>query len=387
MNHLHCGGAEKALISLLQTIDYSSFEVDLLLFKKEGMFMNQLPSQVRLLESPSDYLIFDMPIRQAITSCLKRGKLKLAWARIRAGLIFKSEKNPARCEQLVWKHLSRAMPALPVRYDAAIGYLEKNPVYYCIEKVKAEKKLGFIHTEYSKLGMDPALDQKHFAQLDYIVTVSKSCGDVLKRSFPAFEKKIEIMHNIVSPSLVLQLSQKGNPYSHPYAGCRIVSMGRLHSLKGFDMAIEACRMMIDKGIPVQWYIIGEGEERERLKRSIEQHKLQEHFHLLGLQENPYPFIKHADIYVQPSRFEGKSIAVDEAKILAKPIVVTNFSTANDAVASMVNGLIVDMNAAAIAAGIERLWNDPALRDRLIKRLELEEPGTEAEISALYRFIS
>ncbi len=391
MNNLNCGGAEKSLISLLRTVDYELYEVDLFLFRHEGMFLASLPAQVKLLEEPPLYPYFDMSVKAAIADCLQHRRYRLALSRLRAGLIFRTEKNRARCEQRVWKHLSQALDSLPGRYDAAIGFLEKNPVYFSIEKVNAARKLGFIHNDYDKLGMDAALDRSYFAQLDYLVTVSEHCGEVLERRFPQYRDKVKVIHNIVSPAMIhaLALQTEQTESEKRVSAARaatIVSLGRLVKQKGFDLAIEACRLLVEEGYAIEWQVIGEGEEREELEKMISRYGLEQSFKLIGLRDNPYPYIRSADIYVQPSRFEGKSIAIDEAKILHKPIVVTDFSTAKDQIKHKENGLIVEMNADAIAAGIRRLIGDEVLRGRLARRLAAEQLGTEHEIDKLYALV-
>lgn len=385
MNNLNCGGAEKSLLSLLQTVDYSSYDVDLYLFKHEGIFLNQLPAQVKVLDEPPLYRYFDMSMKNAVLDCLRKGRVVLALSRILAGYIFYTEKNPARREQRVWKYLSRALSVIPASYDAAIGYLEKNPVYFGIEKVRAAKKLGYIHNDYDKLQMDPGLDMKYFKQLDHLVTVSDKCGEVLERRFPQFKSKVEVIHNIVSPALIRQMAEESTEVFQQ-SSTTIVSVGRLNHQKGFEMAIEACKSLIDRGYDIKWYVIGEGEDRTKLEQLIEQKQLQYDFYLIGLKENPYPYIREADIYVQPSRFEGKSIAIDEAKILNKPIVVTNFSTAKDQIVHMHNGIIVDMNAAALAEGIMQVMENDQLRSALVEQLAKEDLGNESEIEKLYALI-
>lgn len=382
INNLHCGGAEKALISLLETIDYSRYKVDLYLFKHEGLFLNKIPKQVNLLAEPLEYKYFDMSIKTAIFDCLKRGYFHIIPLRIFAGFIFKLEKNRARCEQRVWKYLSKSLKRMNKEYDIAIGYLEKNPVFFCVDKVNAAKKIGFIHNDYNMLGMDPAIDGRYFNQLDHIVTVSEECSHVLKQRFPRHAYKVEVMYNIVSPNMINKLSSEVIKLSeNPY---KIVSVGRLTFQKGFDLAIEACANLVNKGYNLQWFVIGEGEERKNLEKMIEERNLQDHLFLLGIKENPYPYIKAADIYVQTSRFEGKSIAIDEAKILQKPIVVTNFSTAKDQITHEQNGLIVEMNSESISMGIAKLVDDVTLRNKLAENLLKEELGTESEINKLYQ---
>ncbi|WP_028611933.1 glycosyltransferase [Paenibacillus harenae] len=385
MNNLNCGGAEKALISLVQTIDYAKYEVDLYLFKHEGIFYNKLPKQVKVITEPLYYKNFDMSMKSAVLDSLKQRRFDIAFSRLQAGYVFYKEKNPAKREQRVWKYLSRALPALPKSYDAAIGFLEKTPIYFSIEKVDAVKKIGFIHNDYDKLQMDPQLDIPFFAKLDHIITVSEVCGEVLMKRFPQFQSKVKVIHNIVSPSVIHEMSKESEEVFQTKRKI-IVSIGRLHSQKGFEMAIEACKNLCDRGYDIKWYVIGEGEERNKLEQLIAQLHLQDRFFLIGLKDNPYPYMREADIYVQPSRFEGKSIAIDEAKILHKPIVVTNFSTVKDQIEHNKNGIIVEMNADALAEGIAQILENEELRTALVRRLSEENLGTEAEIEKLYALI-
>ncbi|KRE75537.1 glycosyltransferase [Paenibacillus sp. Soil750] len=382
MNNLNCGGAEKALISLLETIDYSMYDVDVYLLRHTGLFLSKLPPEVNLLQEPVEYKYFDMSMRKAVFQCLRKGSLKIALLRLLAGSIYVSEKNRIRCEQRVWKYLAKSLPNLETHYDIAIGYLEKNPIYFCIDKVKASKKIGFIHNDYDKLGMDPTLDQVYFNQLNHLVTVSEECGHILRERFPTLSQNIEVMHNIVSPAAIHKLSME--TVNLKEKDITIVSVGRLNYQKGFELAVESCKGLIQAGYPIKWYIIGEGEERASLERLIEKHDLKDNFILLGIKENPYPYIREADIYVQPSKFEGKSIAIDEAKILQKPIVVTNFSTAKDQIRNKINGLIVAMTPAAVCEGIREIIDNDALRKQLIVNLGKEMLGTETEILKLYQ---
>ncbi|CAN7295881.1 glycosyltransferase [Paenibacillus sp. LjRoot56] len=382
MNNLNCGGAEKALISLLETIDYSMYDVDVYLLRHTGLFLSKLPPEVNLLQEPVEYKYFDMSMRKAVFQCLRKGNLKIALLRLLAGSIYVSEKNRIRCEQRVWKYLAKSLPNLETHYDIAIGYLEKNPIYFCIDKVKASKKIGFIHNDYDKLGMDPNLDQVYFNQLNHLVTVSEECGHILRERFPTLSQNIEVMHNIVSPAAIHKLSME--TVNLKEKDITIVSVGRLNYQKGFELAVESCKGLIQAGYPIKWYIIGEGEERASLERLIEKHDLKDNFILLGIKENPYPYIREADIYVQPSKFEGKSIAIDEAKILQKPIVVTNFSTAKDQIRNKINGLVVAMTPAAVCEGIREIIDNDALRKQLIVNLSAEMLGTEAEIYKLYQ---
>lgn len=381
MNNLKVGGAEKALVSLLQTIDYDKHDVDLFLFEHDGLFLKSVPHQVNILPAPDNYRYFEMPLGASVKALLLKGKIGLALARIGFGYVYRTKKIGTQQEQFSWKYLRAAMPKLSKEYDAAIGYLEKRPNYFCIDQVDAKVKIGFIHNDYNKLQMDAGFDLPYFKQFDHIFTISEQCEAILKENFPSVADKFSIMYNIVSPAALRTLAE--TPIDFPKRGVTLVTVGRLQPQKGFDMAVEALKILVDKGHDVYWYILGEGEQRAMLTEKAAALGLAERFVLLGIRENPYPYVKAADIYVQPSRFEGKSIAIDEAKILAKPIVVTNFPSVVDQIEDRRNGLIVGMTAEAIASGIEALIENPSLSQTLEANLSREKLGTEAEIQKLY----
>ena len=370
MSNLNCGGAEKALVSLLKTIDYSKYEVDLLLFRHEGIFLKQVPKEVNILPEPFGYKYYDMSSIKAIKELLKQGRVGDAIRKIKAIFIYKSEKD-------TYKMFGK----LNKKYDVAIGYLENNPIYYCVDNVDANKKIGFIHNDYDKLGLNPIGDRFYFNKLDNIVTVSEECAEVLKNRFPEYRDKVRVMHNIVSPSVINEMAKEKIEMNN--AEINLATVGRLNYQKGYDMAIEACKKLVEKGYDIRWNVLGEGEERSNLESLIKKYKLEDRFVLLGIKENPYPYVQNSDIYVQTSRFEGKSIAIDEAKILNKPILVTNFTTVRDQISDGVNGLIVDMNVDSIVDGLETLIKDSNLRNKLKKNLANEELGTENEIEVFY----
>lgn len=384
MNNLNCGGAEKALISLLETIDYSRYNVDLFLLRHEGLFLGKIPGQVNLLEAPDEYKYFDMPVKTAIKDCIKKGKYQIALSRLIVGYIFRTEKNRARCDQRAWKYISKALNTIDKKYDTAIGYLEKTPIYFCIDNVNSDRKLGFIHNDYDQLGMDPKLDMKYFERLDFIVTVSEGCIDILENRFPIYKQKITLMHNIVSPSLIKKMSLEELDIFR--RSTIIVSVGRLNKQKGFGLAIEACEMLVRNGYDIMWYVIGEGEERTYLEQLIKEKNLEKAFILAGLKENPYPYIRQCDIYVQTSLFEGRCLTITEAKILKKPIVSTNFKVIHDQIVNEKNGLIVNQDPKSIYEGIKRLIDNEALRNKFISNLSKEDMGTESEIQRLYELL-
>lgn len=385
---LDAGGAEKSLINLLHVIDYSDFDIDVIAFHPKGIFMKSIPEKVNLITLNGDLADFTKAFSFSLITFLKQGKFNLTWQRILFFLKNKIEKNTSKAEQISWNSISKAIPKLTKEYDAAIGSLEKSSIYYVVEKVKATTKIGWIHTNYSKSGMQKDFDSPFFEKLNYVVTISEECATDLKLNFPDFKNKIKVIYNIVSPALIKELSQERIVDSNfDTTTFNILTIARLSKEKGIDLALEATLELLKMGKSFKWFIIGDGGERDVLERKIKEYHLENIFILLGLKSNPYPYLKHAFLYVQPSRYEGKSIAIDEAKILTKPIITTNYPTAKDQITTGVNGIICDMNPKSIARQITVLMNDPILIEKFTLNLKKENLGTEEEIVKLYNLIN
>ena len=175
-------------------------------------------------------------------------------------------KDITRSEQYTWKYLAKSLDKLAKKYDVAIGFLEKTSTYFCVDKVEARQKIGWVHIDYDKLGMDSRFDIRYFEQLDKIVTVSEECANIFSKRFPTQQEKVEVIYNIVSPKIIYNMANQEVPniYNKKNNEIVIVTVGRLHHQKGFEMAIESCILLRDLGYDIRWYVIGEGEERERL---------------------------------------------------------------------------------------------------------------------------
>lgn len=384
MPSLQAGGAEKCLVNLLNELDYNNYEVDLFLLNKTGIFLKLVPSEVTVLTFQNDFAIFSKNPITSFFSFLSKGKFSLAYSRIAFTLKNRFIKNKGIAEQYSWEDMKKAIPKPQKEYDVAIGFLEKTSIYLTVDCIFATKKIGFINNDYAMLNLDAAFDEPYFAQLDYLFTVSESCKEVLKTAFPNLKSKIKMMYNILSEKAIQNLANE--KVEGLDTAINLVTLGRLSHQKGFDIAIKAAAILVKKGHAIKWYILGEGEERNTLEQLIKENNLTENFILLGIKENPYPYINNATIYVQPSRFEGKSLAIDEAKILHKPILTANFTSAKDQIESGVNGLIVPLNEESIANGIIELIENTALRNTFISNLKRHHYGTETEINKLYQII-
>ena len=349
-------------------IDYGRYEVDLLLFRKEGLYLNQLNPKVNLLPVLPEYEEVDSN-KKYIIWAIKHAKFISASKKI---FYFLQEKknfknvNKSRWE-LCWK---KRLPVLNKEYDVAVGYLHGLPLWYVADKVKAKKKIGWIHNFYGNIRRDEAFDYQFFKKLDHLVSVSEECTESLRTTFPDIKDITLTLLNLTSPKTVIKKSLEKGGFDDSYNGIKLLTIGALRKQKGYEIAIEACYLLKKKGIRFRWYIIGIGALKETLDKMIKRFDVQNEFVFLGEKSNPYPYIRQADIYVQTSYYEGKSIAIDEAKILFKPILVTNFPSVDDQIVRDKTGLIVEINPSAIAEGLEKMITNYDLRSTFSKNLEL-----------------
>ena len=383
MNSLHCGGAENSLVSLLQLIDYSTYEVDLLLFKKEGFFLKNVPQEVIVLPPINEFQLLEGSFVKLFFKALLQFRFDIILTRLKFKSL-KSEKNPAVREQKYWKYLSICLPKLEGEYDVAIGFLEKTPNYYCVEKVTATKKIGFIRTDYVAMKMDATIDKPFFQKLDYILTNSDNATQTMQEVFPEFQDKIKTLENFFAPQTLFALAEE--EIEIPKTDLLLVSIGRLTEVKGFDLAIDACKIIKEKVPNVIWLVLGEGSLRNTLQQQIDKNNLRDNFLLLGEKDNPYPYLKAADIYIHTSHFEGKSRAIEEAKIFNKAIVTTNFPSVKNQITDNITGLIVDFKPTEIATAILNLVENDTVKNQLTNNLALKKIGIEDEIEKIYKLI-
>ncbi len=380
---LEVGGVERSLISLLENFDYDNYDVNLLLYDHRGDFFPYLTDKVNLLTEDSKLA----SIRKPITTVFKEGHTLLGisrvCAKIKAMIEPKGQESVVQMQDM-WRY---ALPFLPRRnedYDVAISYLW--PHDYVAYKVKAKKKIAWIHTDYTKIRTDIKRDLKVWDEFDYIISISEDVTKSFLSKYPSLESKIVLIENIVSPGFIREQA-KAEIEELNKDTFNLVSVGRLCHQKNFDGAIKALRRLHDQGYKnIKWYIVGYGGDEQMLRNLIKENKLEESFILLGKKINPYPYIKACDLYVQPSRYEGKAVTVSEAKVLGKPILLTNYDTAHSQLEHGVDGYITDLSVDGIVMGIEKLYLDEKLRFELIYNCNESCYSNFDELEKVYNLI-
>lgn len=387
---MEVGGVERSLISMLNNFDYENNEVDLMLYRHTGDFMNLLTDKVNLLEENKSYSTF----RKGIGQTIKEGNVFLGASRLLAKLIGelskKDNKNNTESVvqmQLMWKYALPFLPKLDKEYDVAISYLW--PHYFVAEKVKAKTKIAWIHTDYSTIETDIKMDLKMWNKFDYIMAVSEECKNAFLKKYPSLHNKVKVMENITSPDFIRRMSEeKVDDDISKDNSFKLLSVARLSHAKGIDNAVRALRVLHDRGFTnIKWYVVGYGGDEAIIKELIEENNLKDSFILLGKKTNPYPYMKACDIYVQPSRYEGKAVTVGEAQILGKPIIITNYTTAKSQVKDNIDGYICELSIEGIANGIEKIYRGKELREKLENNCKNADYSNSCELKKLYKLFN
>ena len=386
MPSMFIGGAERSLIGLMESIDYTKYNIDLFLYRQEGEFLKFIPNKVNLLPQISSYTNFDRPIKDVLFSKNFRFGLKRLKAKI--DIKKRGQENVWSSLQYIYHNIMPLLPNLDKEYDLAINFL--NPAEILVEKVNAKKKIAWIHTDYTKIVPDKELDLKVYSNVDYIANVSKTCEEQFLSIYNQLEDKCIVVENILSENFIKEQSQEKimdkqfNDVDEETI--KILSIGRYDGAKNFDNVPEICRNILKYGYKVKWYIIGFGRDENFIKEKIKEFNMQDNVILLGKKENPYPYIKSCDIYVQPSRYEGKSVAVREAQILNKPVVITNFETSRSQLTDGFDGVIVPMDNKGCAEGICKLIKDKELQHKLIENTKITDYTNKQELEKIYALL-
>ena len=389
-SNLEIGGAESSLIGLLQSIDYSRYEVDLLLLEKKGELLKFVPSQVNIIEN-KQYSNLVLPIKKII----KSGNFTIAFARLKGKLKatyeHKIKKYNDLCyitKQYSYKNSMKFFDKFEKKYDLGISFID--PHYILTEKINCNIKLGWIHTDFSRIDVNKKIDFEMWDKCDYIVSVSKACKKGFDDKHPNLKQKSIVIENLLSKDFILEQSKAidvSNEICKKDKSIKnLLSIGRYSEQKNFDNVPEICKYILDNNINIKWYIVGYGGDEGLIRNKIKEFDMQNNVILLGKKENPYPFIKACDIYVQPSRYEGKAVAVREAQILNKPVVITNFETSKSQLKDGFDGVIVPMDNQDCAEGICNLIKDKKLQHKLIENTKITDYTNKQELEKIYALL-
>ena len=384
IHYMEIGGAEISLIGLLQTLDYTKVEVDLFVYSHQGELMDFIPQSVNLLPEIPEYAQIERPVKEVV----KDGYWQIAFARLKAKWQHRqyARKKHPKDGAAIFQYIDNAVnPYLPSlehlgEYDLAISFLMPHGIV--LNKVKAKKKVAWIHTDYTKIDTNAELEFPIWNGYDHIAAISEEAAKAFMTIHPRLRDKIIVVENILSPEFVRERAKAGaNEDIKKEMPCEddevcILSVGRFSEAKNYDNVPDICRRIIEKGVKVKWFIIGFGGNEALIRQRINEQGMERNVIILGKKTNPYPYMLHCDIYAQPSRYEGKSVTVREAQMLGKPVVITNYPTAPSQVKDGVDGIIVPMDNEGCANGIAALIKNKEKQDTIRQYLYTHDFGNE-----------
>lgn len=370
--NMNIGGTEKALLNMIAEMPKEKFDTTILMLEKYGGFLNQIPPEVKVeyVEGFNEIKnVYHNPPHLSALTFFRKGKIFQAISLLSIHIMSKILNN----RSYYLKHLLKKCAAKKEEYDVAVAYAGPMDLisYYVLNKIKAKKKVQWVHFDVTKIGFNHSFESKLYNQFEKVFVVSKEGRKKLINLIPSLKGKTEVFSNIVSKNLIQSQVEEGIGFQDDFGGIRILTVGRLALEKGQDIAIRVLAKLIDAGYNIKWYCVGEGSSRTKYEKLIKEYNLEEKFILLGADPNPYSYIDQCDIYVQPSRHEGYCITLAEARCLNKPIVTTDFAGAREQIKDGETGLIVKVKEEEIYDGVKKLILYEELRHMLSKNLSSE----------------
>ena len=389
IHYMELGGAEISLIGLLNALDPKRVDVDLFIHSHQGPLMKFIPDWVNLMSEIKPYSMIERPMKEALMA----GEWRLVANRLRARLQHRRYLKKVRSvtdDGSIFQFIADCVtPSLPpinpnVEYDLCISFLTPHNIGR--DKVRARKRLAWIHTDYSTVHVNAAKELPVWNAYEHIASISPDVTTSFLKMFPSLSSKIIEIENILSPAFVRSRAEATDVSDEIKGDVKLLSVGRFCVAKNYDNVPFIAADMVQTGINLRWYIIGYGDD-SLIKKNISATGMEEHVIILGKKENPYPYIKACDIYVQPSRYEGKSVTVREAQMLGKPVAVTAYPTASSQIRHGIDGVIVPLDNEGCVRGLADFIADKPLRDRIAANLKTFDFGNESEINKIYALLN
>ncbi len=360
---LWIGGIETALVNLINSLDYSRFNVTCLVLRDSQEMAGRITPECRLIVADRQH---------AVT-------FNEAYKHRRMYNLMEEPQNASKLRRLIWRALCLALRAVEARlyadyikaqlagecFDTAVIYSDR-AAETAVRAVNAKKFLMFYHHGAMRREYHDYLGYK---KSEKVIAVSEALAEKLRAFRPKYAGKIIAVNNLTDAESVRQKSLEPPDAPFDRTKFNIVSCGRLSPAKGMDIAVDASARLVSAGFTgFCWHIVGGGPEEGAIRRKIAELGLCDYVILHGMQANPYPYIRRADLYVQPSRFEAYGLTVREAQILSAPVLSTKTDGASELIESGKTGLLCDCSAQSIAEGVIKLYNEPQTRKSFTEAL-------------------
>ena len=347
------GGIETALVNLINRLDYNKYDVTCLITENYLDMAERLTKSCRLIVAD----------RHSLVTFTKPYRFKRLYD------ILEEPQGATTLRRFIWRVLNILFKALESHlyshyikeqmkkesFDTAIIYSDRASEV-AVKAIKAQKFLMFYHHGAMRKEYH---DSYGYKKSERVIAVSDNVAQKLK----AFRKKYA--HNIIAINNVIDIDPIIEKSSEPVEEGRfpndcfnIVSCGRFAKEKGFDLAVEACRLLVENNhTDINWIFVGDGPERKNIENLISAYGLENHIKLIGMQKNPYPYVAKADLFVQPSIVESFGLTIAEAMILSTPVLSTQTDGAKEIFAFADNGVMCQISSDDIFKCIQKLKSE------------------------------
>lgn len=393
INTLSAAGAEMSFLELLRRLDPLLCDIDVYVLTAQGELKKDLPDYVNLLNGDfCEISVLEPGGRRHLIRAVAHATMhRLTALRLLPYLLrtFLSmiKKRRIQPDKLLWQVLAQGSDSPPGEYDLAAAYLEGGSAYYVADRVKAAKKVAYVHIDYARAGYTRDIDRSCYLAYDHVFAVSDEAERSFLDAYPELAGRVSLFHNPLDRARIRHLA--GEPIRdarwNGHGGARLLSVGRLDPQKSYGNAIEAMRLVKSRRRDIRWYVLGEGGERGRLEQLIRRAGLEEDFLLMGQVANPYPYFAGCDLYVQLSSYEGRSVAIQEAMALGRPVLASDCSGNREQIRDGYDGVLTNPDPGAAADEILRMLDDVELLDALGARAAEKEDVHPEEITELLSY--
>ena len=354
-------------MNLLNRIDYEKYDVTCLVLRGSLDLADRMPPECSLIVAD----------RQHPVTFGEAYKYKRMYN------LMEEPQHATKLRRFIWKALCAFLRAPEARlyaayvkkqlgeehFDTAIIYSDR-VAETAVRAVNADKFLMFYHHGAMRREYH---DTYGYKKAEKIIAVSELLAEKLKKYRPQYAEKIIAVNNLIDIERIKRMSAEEPETKFSKERFNIVSCGRLSEAKGMDIAVSACGELVSAGFTnIRWWIVGGGPEEDALREQIARLHLEEYVMLLGMRSNPYPYIRMADLYVQPSRFEAFGLTIKEAQVLGVPVLSTDTDGGKELICENENGMLCDTDASSIAGGIRVLIEHSELREKFKKALEHQD---------------
>lgn len=344
---MEMGGVEKVILSMLNGLDREKFDMTICLNINQGDLRNEIPPHVKKVSIASGKEDFS---KNSLIQKLQLAKRKFK--------LDKAQKNPKIADAVLKDQFDVEIAPTYATFSSVLNSSNKN-----------SKKIGWFHSDITLPKLQPLVPEilKQIPQFDYFIFGSQQTKDILIETYPTIKiPKNQVIRNAIP---IEELKKKSKEFVPQFPEKPIfVSVGRLHSRKGFHKLMEAHAQLLKAGFDHQIIIIGDGEEKTNLKKQAQELGVTESFQLLGSLLNPYPYVKNADFFILPSESESWPLIIADSLILQKPIISTNVGGIPEMIAHDKTGFLVNYEVEEMHDAMKKFMTEPKYVEKIKENL-------------------